>query len=84
MNSNRRKHIGRIFERLLDLSEELTVIKNDEQEAFDNIPESLKEGERAQESESSIDYLDEAIENCSSAIDALSEIIYRLKTPENK
>ncbi len=77
MNSNRRKQIEKIFEKLSELSEQIEAIKDDEQEAFDNIPESLKDGERAQESEASIDLLDEAMESCDSAMNLLSEIINR-------
>lgn len=47
MNKNRRKAIESIIDNLMDLSSEIEGIINDEQDALDNIPESLQESERA-------------------------------------
>lgn len=41
MNKQRRKAIEKIYNRLTKLREELDAIRDEEEEAFDNLPESI-------------------------------------------
>lgn len=67
MNKQRRKAIDAVREKLEELLEELEAIKDEEQEAFDNLPESLQDSERG-------DKMTEAIENLEYTIDYIEEI----------
>jgi hypothetical protein len=68
MNNERRKAISAVvkqleqFPDLDELQNELETIRDDEQEVFDNMPESLQQGERGQASEAAISALQEAID----------------------
>jgi hypothetical protein len=68
MNNERRKAIAAVvkqleeFPDLDELQSDLQTIRDDEQEAFDNMPESLQQGERGQASEAAINALQEAID----------------------
>lgn len=68
MNKIRRKNIDAIQERLEELRSDVELILDEEQEAFDNLPESLQEAERGQAMQDSIDYLEEAISSIDEAI----------------
>lgn len=71
MNKIRRKAIDKLMERLEDLRSDLELIFEEESEAFDNLPESLRESERGEAMQESIDALEEAISNLEEAIENL-------------
>ena len=48
---------------LLHVRELIETVRDDEQESFDNLPESLQEGSKGEAMTENIDYLEEAI-NC--------------------
>lgn len=54
MNNERRKKIERALDLLREAAEE-------EREAFENLPDSLRDGERGQKMEEAADALDEAV-----------------------
>ena len=54
MNQQRR-------ERLRKARDEIEAIKDEEQEAYDNLPESLQDGEQGEKMDENIGDLDEAI-----------------------
>ena len=43
MNKDRRERIQNIIDQLTDLETEIEKIQDEEQEAYDNLPESLQE-----------------------------------------
>jgi len=61
MNKERRKEIRRITEEIESLEMELQNVADEEQEAFDNLPENFQEGERGDKMTECIDALEEAI-----------------------
>lgn len=74
MNKKRREKISKA---VISLEEILTLVEeilDEEQDAYDNMPENLQSSMRAEESEEAIDTLGEAMENINSVVDALSEI----------
>lgn len=73
MNNYRRKDIANIIQSLEELKEQITNVKNEEQDYFDNIPENLQMSERAENSQNAISEL----ENSECSID---EIISSLQT----
>ncbi len=66
MNNNRRKEIEKIQKKLAEALENMALIASEiediigeEQDYFDNMPESLQGSEKGQASESAIDALEE-------------------------
>lgn len=73
MNNARRDQIAKIKETLEDLRGKIEDLQSEEQEAFDNMPESLQQGERGQASEA-------AAEALQSAFDSVDEAVAYLET----
>ena len=74
MNNARRKQITQLLEQLENLKADLDSILEEEQEAFDNLPESLQEGERGQASQTAIESLETAQSAFEEIVDALNDI----------
>lgn len=73
MNKTRRKSIQRIIDQLSTLKEDIDILREEEQEAYDNLPESLQESERGEAMSSAIYNLEDAMEDIDLAIEALEE-----------
>lgn len=71
MNNPRRKRIDRVHELLEEQLEELNALRDEEEEAYDNLPESLQETERGEAMQEAIDNLDSAVSSIEEAIEAL-------------
>lgn len=61
MNAQRRKEIQAVLCALADLRSRVETLQNDEQEAFDNMPEGLQTSDRGQASEAAASALDDAL-----------------------
>ena len=75
MNKQRRKYLAEAVDKLNEAMSIVEDVRNDEQDAFDNMPESLQCSERGEQMEEYIDNLAEAYDNISDVADALQEII---------
>lgn len=82
MNKQRREKIGKLKARiqstqaeLKQLSSELSSILNEEQDAFDNMPERLQSSYRGMCSEDAIDSMEEASDKLDEVIELLSDIV---------
>lgn len=73
MNNARRKAITAIIKKLEELADEIEFLKDEEQEALDNLPESLQSSERGEAMESAVYNLDEAWESMQTIIETLEE-----------
>lgn len=100
MNNARRKLINQIVERLNNfeasdsdtdkeflegIQSDIENIKDEEQDAFDNMPEGLQQSERGQASEQAVENLDEACGNIQTLIDNTDieeDVEYELDTSE--
>lgn len=76
MNKQRRKAIGDIYDKLIDIQSDLEYIRDEEQEAFDNLPESIQYSERGEKMEEYISSLEEALDNVGYAVESLDEENY--------
>lgn len=76
MNKNRRNAISDIYDKLIDIQSNLECIRDEEQEAFDNLPESIQYSERGERMEEYISSLDEALDYVGYAVDSLDEENY--------
>lgn len=64
MNKARRNRIADVQTQLEALKQDIDAILSEEQEAYDNMPESLQESERGQAMQEAIDALESAIGSC--------------------
>ena len=71
MNKQRRARIAKVQAAIEVLLEELEEIRDEEQEAYDNFPESLQESERGEAMIAAIDNLDYAMESIGEVVDYL-------------
>lgn len=82
MNNARRKRVKEIKDgikitnnTLKNLQRQLSSILDEEQDAFDNMPEGLQSSYRGMCSEDAIDSMEEASEKLDEVIELLSEIM---------
>ena len=75
MNRSRRKELQKAMELLEQAKEIIEAVKDEEQEAFDNMPESIQQSERGEAMEGYIGTMDELCDSLSDAGDQISEIM---------
>lgn len=75
MNKQRRKMIADVVERLEATKSDLEMIRDEEQEAFDNMPEGLQGSERGEAMEEGIYQIEEAMDGLDSALNSLQEVM---------
>lgn len=82
MNNTRRRRINElktqidfVNNQLKDANKKLSSILNEEQDAFDNMPEGLQSSYRGMCSEDAIDNMEEASEKLDEAIELLNDIV---------
>lgn len=71
MNKQRREELSKIYSELEGLQARIEAVRDEEQETYDNMPESLQGSERGEQSQAAIDELENAT---SSLTDVLSNI----------
>lgn len=71
MNDARRKKLRSVIDLLSRAHSDVEAVKDDESDAFENMPESMKEGEKGSRAEEILEYLDEALNNLDEAQTAL-------------
>ena len=75
MNNERRGRLRVIKTKLDDLYEQIESVKDDEEYAFDNMPENLQYSMRGEESQDAVDALDEALEKLEEVTDLLEGVV---------
>ena len=73
MNKVRRKKLSEIQEKMSELREMIDEVLSDEQNAYDNLPESLQDSERGEAMQTAIDAMESAIGSCEEAEESLEE-----------
>ncbi|WP_417342047.1 hypothetical protein [Evtepia gabavorous] len=74
MNKERRKRLAEAFEKIGEVKEIIESVKDEEQEAYDNLPENFQNGERGEEMQGYIEMLDEAygyLDDAESVVDQI-------------
>lgn len=74
MNAERRKQITEAVGKLQDAMSIIESVKDDEQDAYDNMPEGLQQGEKGEQASNALDSLDNALSEMESAKDNLESI----------
>ena len=75
MNKDRRKRLEEITERLGILRDELETLMNEEQDAFDNLPENFQNSERGECAQTKIDTISDALDDLDIATNNLEEVL---------
>lgn len=73
MNKQRKKMIKDGYDLIMQAKSLIDTAIEEEQEAFDNLPESLKLSERGEEMEANVEQLQECSDNLEEAINALED-----------
>lgn len=77
MNKARRKWLEDIYNRLEVLKDELENLSVEEQDAYDNLPESLQDSERGDAMEENVSDIDDAASSIEEIMDTIQDIIDR-------
>ena len=75
MNNERRKSLKMVVCAIDDIVNDLTDIRNEEQDAYDNLPEGLQESERGEQIWENVDAIDSIIADLENAADEIDELI---------
>lgn len=78
MNQSRRNQLRDIQQQLQDIYERLDILCNEEQEAYDNMPESIQDSARGDAAQSAIDTLESVRDQVQEASDGIDEISNKL------
>ena len=65
--------MAEIKEKLSELRDMIDMVLSEEQEAYDNLPESLQESERGEAMQAAIDAMESAMDSCEEAEESLEE-----------
>lgn len=77
MNRDRRKRLQEVYDALEEQLTALEEIRDEEQESYDNYPESLQESERGQALYENVDSLDSAYYDLESLMESIQEVLER-------
>jgi len=75
MNKARRARLDALNTDLHNLQAALSEVRDEEQEAFDNLPESLQSGEKGQAMSEAADCMESAHDSIGEAIDSLAPVL---------
>ncbi|WP_411752129.1 hypothetical protein [Serratia sp. (in: enterobacteria)] len=75
MNADRRKRLSDLFVKIEIIKGEVEDVRDEEQDAFDSMPEGLQQSERGQKSEMAISCIEEIIDGLEKACDQINEAI---------
>jgi len=75
MNKQRRKSIESVHDRLMEAQADIEEIKDEEETAYDNLPEGIQYSERGEAMQEAVDTLSSAYDSIQDAIDYLEEIL---------
>lgn len=74
MNKVRRKELGKAFDLVCQAKDILEAVKAEEQESYENLPDSFRFGERGEEMQGYIEMLDEAFNYLDDANSVIEQI----------
>lgn len=77
MNKQRRKWLEDVIAKIEEAQQEVQSIAEEERESYDNMPESLQDGERGQTISENADDLEGVDSDFESILDTLKEILER-------
>jgi division protein CdvB (Snf7/Vps24/ESCRT-III family) len=76
MNKVRREQIQKVISDLTEIKERVSSIREEEEMAFDNIPEGLQDSIRGMKSQDAISSLENAEDSIDETLESLEEATY--------
>lgn len=73
MNKDRRKALDAIRAEIEEMKTRIEVLKEEEDDYYQNMPESFQQGDKGQAAEIAIENIESAIDSIDEAINALEE-----------
>lgn len=73
MNAQRRKLLAEAVAKLEEAKTLIEIVRDEEQDAFDNMPEGLQSGENGQKMETAVSRMEDAYNDLENVVDALNE-----------
>lgn len=73
MNKQRREAISALHSKLDDLKSEIEAVLGEEQDAYDNLPDSLRTGEKGDKMYEAIEALESAVSSIEDALSSLDD-----------
>lgn len=73
MNNIRRKALGEIRDKLESIKGDIEMLRDEEQEFIDNMPENLQGGDKATIAENAVNEMDNAINSLEDACNSVDE-----------
>lgn len=61
MNKERRDRLSKVLSTIEEAKAEIEAIRDEEQETFDNMPESFQNGERGEKAQAAVDAMESAV-----------------------
>ena len=77
MNKVRRGILKKAISAITTVMDDVEIVKDEEQEALDSLPDGLADSSRASAMEENIDLLEEVYNNLEEAISTISDVINR-------
>lgn len=74
MNKKRRERLGTAFDKVSDAKKILEEVKDEEQNSYDNLPDSFRDGDRGQEMQDYMEMLEEAFNYLDDAASVIEQI----------
>ena len=75
MNKQRRKELDTIYRKIEYLMQDLETVCGEEQDAYDNLPESFQESDRGETMYNAIDNMESALSSLGEAMDYILEAV---------
>lgn len=75
MNNTRRKQLQEIQTELRDIYERLDILRDEEQAAYDNTPESIQYSERGEKSQEAIDTMESVRDQILESADEIENLV---------
>ena len=73
MNKYRRSRIDEIIQKIEDITYDIDVLRDEEEESYENLPESIQYSDRGEAMSEAIDNLESAISSLEEATEYLNE-----------
>ena len=75
MNAQRRKAISKLIEQIEGIQQDIEMYKDEEEECYYNLPDSIQESERGEVMQDAISQLDDAYNSLDDVMSYLEEAI---------
>lgn len=73
MNANRRKQLADAIAKIEEARTLIEIVRDEEQDAFENMPEGIQSSERGEKMETAISRMEDSLSELDCIVDALNE-----------